>query len=98
MADILSDLYLLSAVLKRYEDEGRIAEDRPVVDAIARDHLFAIEQSFAAVFANFPMSCCAGLMRVLVFPLGRHRQARRRPRDLPASCGRCCGPVRSATG
>ena len=74
MADILSDLYLLSAVLKRYEDEGRIAEDKPLVDAIARDHLYAIEQSFAGVFANFPNRALAWAMRVLVFPLGRHRK------------------------
>ncbi len=74
MADILSDLYLISAVLKRYEDEGRIAEDRPLVDAIMRDHLFAIEQSFAAVFQNFPNPVLRWAMRVLVFPLGRHRK------------------------
>jgi acyl-CoA dehydrogenase len=54
MADILSDLYLLSSILKRYEDDGRIAEDKPVVDAIARDLIHSMEQSFAAVFANFP--------------------------------------------
>jgi acyl-CoA dehydrogenase len=74
MADILSDLYLLSAVLKRFEDEARIEEDAPLVDAIARDHLFAIEQSFAAVFANFPNPLLRWLMRILVFPLGRHRR------------------------
>ena len=72
MADILSDLYLLSAVLKRYEDDGRIPEDKPVVDAIAKDCIYAIEQSFAAVFANFPNLVLRNLMRVLVFPLGRH--------------------------
>src|SRR5690606_7243535 len=74
MADILSDLYLLSAVLKRYEDEGRIAEDRPLVDAIARDHLFAIEQSCAAVFANFPNFAMPWAVRVPAFPLGRPRK------------------------
>ena len=74
MADILSDLYLLSAVLKRYEDEGRVREDAPLIDAIAKDHLFAIEQSFAAVFANFPNPFLSWLMGVLVFPLGRHHR------------------------
>jgi acyl-CoA dehydrogenase len=74
MADILSDLYLLSAVLKRYEDEGRIKEDVALVDAIARDRLYAIEQSFAAVFANFPNRFLGWLMGVLVFPLGRHQR------------------------
>jgi acyl-CoA dehydrogenase len=74
MADILSDLYLLSAVLKRYQDEGRQKEDGPLVDAIAHDHLYAVEQSFAAVFANFPNPVLAWLMRILVFPLGRHQR------------------------
>jgi acyl-CoA dehydrogenase len=72
MADILSDLYLLSATLKRYEDDGRLEADRPLVDAIARDRIQAIEQSLAAVFANFPNLILRNLMRVLVFPLGRH--------------------------
>lgn len=72
MADILSDLYLLSSVLRRYEDDGRLAEDRPVVEAIARDLCYSLEQSFAAVFANFPNFALRNLMRVLVFPLGRH--------------------------
>lgn len=72
MADILSDLYLLSSILKRYEDDGRLREDKPVVDAIARDLCYALEQSFAAVFANFPHVVLRNLMRVLVFPLGRH--------------------------
>ena len=96
MADVLSDLYILSAVLKRYEDEGRIEDDRGVVDAVAKDCIHAIEQSLAAVFANFPNGVLRNLMRVLVFPLGRHarpssdretyRLARAvlRPGDLPA--------------
>lgn len=72
MADILADLYLLSATLKRYEDDGRLEIDRPVVDAIARDAIHSIETSFAAVFANFPNFVLRNLMRMLVFPLGRH--------------------------
>jgi acyl-CoA dehydrogenase len=72
LADILSELYILSATLKRYEDEGRLAEDRPLVAAIARDSLFRMEQSFDAVFANFPNRVLGAVMRFLVFPLGRH--------------------------
>ena len=72
MADILSELYILSATLKRYEDDGRLEEDRPVVEAAARDSLFRIEQSFAEVFANFPNRVLGTLMHFLVFRLGRH--------------------------
>jgi len=72
MADILSDLYLLSALLRRYEDEGSLAEDKPVVEAAARDAIAAIEANFKLVFDNFPNPVLATLMRILVFPLGRH--------------------------
>lgn len=71
MADILSELYILSATLRRYEDDGRLDEDRPVVEAVAQDSIARIEQSFDAVFANFPNRFLGGLMRFLVFPLGR---------------------------
>ncbi|MEQ1771603.1 MAG: acyl-CoA dehydrogenase, partial [Devosia sp.] len=77
MADILSDLYLLSAVLRRYADEGEIKEDKPLVDAIARDILYAIEQNFTGVFNNFPNRPLAWAMRFLVFPLGHHRRPAR---------------------
>ena len=72
MADILGDLYLMSATLRRFEDEGRIAEDKALVDAIMADRIAAMEQSFDAVFANFPNRLAANAMRFLCFPLGRH--------------------------
>lgn len=72
MADILSELYLLSTALRRYEDDGRIAQDKGLLDAVARDALHRIERSFDEVFANFPNRWLAAAMRVLVFPLGRH--------------------------
>jgi acyl-CoA dehydrogenase len=72
MADILGDLYLMSAVLRRYEDDGRIKEDRDLVEAIMTDRIAAIEARFGEVFANFPNRFVANLMKVLCFPFGRH--------------------------
>jgi acyl-CoA dehydrogenase len=72
MADILGDLYLMSATLRRFEDEGRIAEDKPLVDAIMEDLIAKIEKSLGEVFANFPNGAFAWAMRFLCFPLGRH--------------------------
>jgi acyl-CoA dehydrogenase len=72
MADILSDLYMMSATLRRFADEGQIAEDKEVVDAIMADRVAAIEKNFGEVFANFPNGLFANAMRVLCFPLGRH--------------------------
>jgi len=72
MADILSDLYMMSATLRRFEDEGALAEDKDVVDAVLADRVAAIEASFDAVFVNFPNRVFAVAMRVLCFPLGMH--------------------------
>ncbi|WEK04816.1 MAG: acyl-CoA dehydrogenase [Candidatus Devosia phytovorans] len=72
MADILGDLYMMSATLRRFEDEGRLAEDRELVDAIMADRIAIMERTFGEVFANFPNPLFAWAMRVLCFPLGRH--------------------------
>lgn len=72
MADILGDLYLMSATLKRFEEEGAIAEDRELVEAIMEDRIASLEATFAEVFANFPNPVFAWAMRFLCFPLGRH--------------------------
>ncbi|MFT6657117.1 acyl-CoA dehydrogenase [Maritalea sp.] len=74
MADILSDLYLWSTTLKRWEDDGSIAEDLPVVEAIVKDRIAAIEASFQKVFANFPNPVMTFVMRRLVFPFGAYAQ------------------------
>ncbi|MGJ8528006.1 acyl-CoA dehydrogenase [Maritalea sp.] len=75
MADILSDLYLWSTTLKRYEDDGSIAEDLPIVEAIVADRKAAIEKNFLDVFANFPNGLMRFVMRRLVFPFGAHATA-----------------------
>jgi acyl-CoA dehydrogenase len=72
MADILGDLFLMSATLKRFDEEGQLAEDKIVVDAIMADRIAVMEKSFGEIFANFPNGVMANAMRVLCFPLGRH--------------------------
>ena len=72
LADILGELYLMSAALKRFEDEGRRVEDKPLVDAIMEDRIAAMETRFGEVFANFPNGFVGFAMRALTFPFGRH--------------------------
>jgi acyl-CoA dehydrogenase len=72
MADILADLYFMSATLKRFDEEGRIEEDREMVDAIMADRVASLEKTFGEVFDNFPNPFFAFAMRWLCFPLGRH--------------------------
>ena len=78
LGDILSWLYLASAVLKRYEDSGRPADDLPLVHWAMQDALLKIELAFYGLFDNLPNRFVAGVMRYVVFPGGREFDA---PRD-----------------
>jgi acyl-CoA dehydrogenase len=74
MADALAELYLLSAILKRYEDDGSPPGDLKIVNYAAQNCLYRFEQSLAGVVDNFPNPAAGILMRVLVFPLGALRR------------------------
>lgn len=75
LGDVLSHLYMASAVLKRYEDDGRQAADLPFVQYAMEYHLHTIGEAFRGFFANFPNRFVAGLVRVATFPLGIHFHA-----------------------
>ncbi len=71
LGDVLSLMYLCSATLKRFEDEGRPAEDLPLLNWSIQDALYNIQQAFAGVIQNFPNLLIRGVLRVIVFPSGR---------------------------
>jgi len=75
MADALSELYLLSCTLKRYEDDGRLIADMPFVELAARNGLHRFQVAIAGAIDNFPVPPVRWLMRLVAFPLG----ARMRP-------------------
>jgi acyl-CoA dehydrogenase len=70
LADALSELYFLSCILKRYEDDGEPASDLPIVELCARNCLWRFEQALRGVIANFPIRWATWVMTPLVFPLG----------------------------
>jgi acyl-CoA dehydrogenase len=72
--DILSELYLLSAVLKRWDEEGRQRADLPLVAWCMEDGFATIEARFDSIFANFPNRPVAWLLRFLLLPLGLRRR------------------------
>ncbi|WP_338803314.1 acyl-CoA dehydrogenase FadE [Xenorhabdus griffiniae] len=71
LGDILSQIFLASATLKRYEDEGRQKEDFPLVQWAVEDSLNQAEHAMNDLLRNFPNRLVAGLMRLIIFPLGR---------------------------
>ncbi|MDO9125750.1 MAG: acyl-CoA dehydrogenase, partial [Parvibaculum sp.] len=74
LGDILSELYLMSAVLKRWEDEGRQVEDMPLVAYCMEESFSTIDQRFAEVFANLPNRFVAAIAKLIVQPLGPRRR------------------------
>ena len=70
LGDILSEMYFLSAALKRWEDEGRQDADLPVLDYVMVAASARIETTLEEVFANLPNRLAAGLLRFAILPLG----------------------------
>jgi len=70
LGDVLSMMYLVSAALKRYEDQGRPAQDLPLVHWSVRDALYQAQQAIDAILANFPNAVVAGLLYRMIFPWG----------------------------
>jgi acyl-CoA dehydrogenase len=71
LGDVLSLLYLCSATLKRYEDEGRQAADAPLLHWAIQDALYKTQNAIDGVLSNFPNRFLAAGLRRLVFPVGR---------------------------
>ena len=71
LGDILSMLYLCSAALKRFEDDGRPAADLPLLHWSVQDALYRMQNAFEGLLNNFPgKAATASLLRFMVFPLG----------------------------
>ena len=75
LGDILSQLYLSSAALKRFEQDGRPVEDLPLVHWALQDSLKQAEIAVDEFLANFPNKVIARTLRILVMPFGRVRKA-----------------------
>ena len=71
LGDVLSYLYLASMVLKHYQDQGRPAEDLPLVEWSCRTLLYRAQEQLHGFLRNFPNRWVARGLRLLVFPRGR---------------------------
>lgn len=75
LGDILSEMYLLAATLKRFETEGRPEVDRPIVEYVMQRGYNRIGAAFDGVLDNLPARWAAILTRLIAFPLGVPRTA-----------------------
>lgn len=70
LGDVLSAMYLASMVLKHHENQGRPAEDLPLVEWACRSLLYQAQEQLHLFLRNFPNRPLAALMRLLIFPRG----------------------------
>ena len=70
LGDILSELYIASAVLKHFENQGRQEEDRALLEWALDDGLYRIQESLRSLLRNLPSRPLAWVLRHLIFPTG----------------------------
>ncbi|CAM4433181.1 MAG: Acyl-coenzyme A dehydrogenase [Legionella sp.] len=78
LGDMLSTLYLISAVLKRYHDDGEPAADLPIVEWSCQQLLHECEMAMQGVIINFPQRWARVVLNIILRPLGNRRH---RPTD-----------------
>jgi acyl-CoA dehydrogenase len=71
LGDMLSQLYLSSATLKRFDDDGRKQEDLPLLHWSMQDSLFQLQNALDELLLNFPNKWVGKAMRLVMFPLGK---------------------------
>lgn len=74
LGDVLSELYLMSCVLKRFESDGSPATDLPLVEWNQRMSLYVIQSRLDEVLVDLPNRPAAWLLRLIAFPWGRRRR------------------------
>ena len=74
LGDVLSYLYLASAVLKRFHHDGEPEIDRPFVDWSCQHLLYECEQAIDGIIANFPVKWARVVLKIIVAPFGDQRK------------------------
>lgn len=71
LGDIVSYLYLLSSVIKHFQDEGQQENDLQLAIFACDFCIYEVQESFHQVLSNFKNRWVARVLRFLIFPLGR---------------------------
>ena len=70
LGDVLSQLYIASAALKRFADQGRQPADRPLLEWAIRDALYEAQQKLFEVYDNLPSRALGRVLKWILFPYG----------------------------
>jgi acyl-CoA dehydrogenase len=69
-ADVLSNLYLCSTVLKHFQDQGCPEDDLPLMHWACQHTIYAAQQALLALFQLLPLKPITYGLKILTFPMG----------------------------
>lgn len=72
LGDMLSYLYLGSASMKQYINDGCPEDDFPIVQWVCEDLLFKLQETANEILLNYPNKIIAKILRAIVFPWGQY--------------------------
>ena len=75
LADVLGQLYICAAMLRRFEHDARPAADQPILAWAFHDAIYKIQHAMRGVIDNYPLTWARPLLRRIIFPLGRVERA-----------------------
>ena len=74
LADALSNMYVMTAVLKHYEDQGSQKEDLALLRWVCEDALVNIQTALKDITKNLPVPVVGTLCNFIIFPLTKPYQ------------------------
>ncbi|MGH1352314.1 MAG: acyl-CoA dehydrogenase [Methyloligellaceae bacterium] len=70
LADALSELYFMSCILRRFENDGAPKSDRIIVEYALQNANYRFQEAIKGVIQNFPIAIMRPFMKLIVFPFG----------------------------
>ncbi|GAB4201279.1 MAG: acyl-CoA dehydrogenase [Wenzhouxiangellaceae bacterium] len=74
LGDVLSHLYICSAMLKRFEDQGRPAADQAVLSWAFHHSIYRMQEALRGVIDNFPSPLMRLALGAIIFPFGKRER------------------------
>ncbi|MCH7380230.1 MULTISPECIES: acyl-CoA dehydrogenase [Acinetobacter] len=71
LADIHSNLFIATAILKYYEHGQRTEAEQKHAELALNKALYQVQEAFFGFYDNFPMKLAAYMVKLLCFPFGR---------------------------
>jgi len=69
LADALSNMYMVTAALKHFEDQGSKSNDLPLLIWACEDSLYNVQEALKGVLKNFPIPIIGKILNFVIFPL-----------------------------